>query len=85
VDDSVARVGNFGPAKFFAARAATSREQSLRCLQRGRFSRLALIAITLVVDGQAFVSQHIGDMDHYEALHAFLETRRLAAISAVAR
>ena len=25
-------------------------------------------AITLVVDGQAFVSQHIGDLDHYDGL-----------------
>ena len=31
-------------------------------------------AITLVVGGQAFVSQHIGDLDHYEAARAFEET-----------
>ena len=31
-------------------------------------------AITLVVDGQAFVSQHIGDLGHYESLRAFQET-----------
>jgi len=31
-------------------------------------------AITLVVGGQAFVSQHIGDLEHYEARRAFLET-----------
>ncbi len=31
-------------------------------------------AITLVVDGQAFVSQHIGDLDHYDACRAFEET-----------
>ncbi len=30
--------------------------------------------ITLVVDGQAFVSQHIGDLDHYQAFRAFEET-----------
>jgi hydrogenase maturation protein HypF len=30
--------------------------------------------ITLVVDGQAFVSQHIGDLDHYPSLRAFHET-----------
>jgi hydrogenase maturation protein HypF len=30
--------------------------------------------ITLVVDGQAFVSQHIGDLGHYESLLAFQET-----------
>ena len=27
--------------------------------------------VTLVVDGQAFVSQHIGDLDHYESFVAF--------------
>jgi hydrogenase maturation protein HypF len=31
-------------------------------------------SITLVVDGQAFVSQHIGDLDHYQAFQAFQET-----------
>ena len=31
-------------------------------------------AVTLVVDGQAFVSQHIGDLDEYEATRAFEET-----------
>jgi hydrogenase maturation protein HypF len=32
--------------------------------------------ITLVVDGQAFVSQHIGDLDHYQSFRAFQETIR---------
>jgi hydrogenase maturation protein HypF len=31
-------------------------------------------AVTLAVDGQAFVSQHIGDLDEYEAARAFEET-----------
>ena len=30
--------------------------------------------VTLVVDGQAFVSQHIGDLEHYDACRAFEET-----------
>jgi hydrogenase maturation protein HypF len=33
-------------------------------------------AITLVVDGQSFVSQYIGDLDHYQAYLAFQETIR---------
>ncbi len=33
-------------------------------------------SITLVVDGQAFVSQYIGDLDHYGAFQAFEETIR---------
>jgi hydrogenase maturation protein HypF len=31
-------------------------------------------AVTLVVDGQAYVSQHIGDLDHHQAAEAFRET-----------
>src|SRR4029077_2745069 len=30
--------------------------------------------VSLVVEGQAFVSQHIGDLDHYQSLRAFHET-----------
>ena len=30
--------------------------------------------VTLVVDGQAFVSQHIGDLEHFESLQAFQQT-----------
>jgi len=33
-------------------------------------------AVTLVVEGQAFVSQHIGDLEQYEAHRAFDETIR---------
>jgi hydrogenase maturation protein HypF len=32
--------------------------------------------VTLVVGGEAFVGQHIGDLGHYEALQAFRETIR---------
>ena len=32
--------------------------------------------VTLVVGGQAFVGQHIGDLDHYQAYQAFQETIR---------
>lgn len=31
-------------------------------------------AVTLVVEGQAFVSQHVGDLEHYGAFRAFQET-----------
>ena len=33
-------------------------------------------AVTLVVDGQAFASQHIGDLDHLSSAQAFAETIR---------
>jgi hydrogenase maturation protein HypF len=81
VDDSVARVGALGPtilrrSRGYAPGAAAS-------FPAGQVKRpiLALGAdlkntITLVVEGQAFVSQHIGDLDHYEAFRAFEETIR---------
>jgi hydrogenase maturation protein HypF len=41
-------------------------------------------AITLVVDGQAYVSQHIGDLAHLDSLRAFDETiRDLLAMYAI--
>ncbi len=79
VDDSVTRAGVFGPTILRRARgyapgavAKFRAEQSVRPI-------LAVGAdlkntITLVVDGQAFVSQHIGDLEHYQAFRAFEET-----------
>lgn len=76
VDDSVARIGAFGPAVLRRARGYAP--GAAATLPVGR-PILALGAdlkntITLVVNGQAFVSQHIGDLDHYQALQAFRET-----------
>ncbi len=76
VDDSVARVGAFGPVILRRARgyapSAVAKLQTERPI-------LALGAdlkntITLVVDGQAFVSQHIGDLEHHQAFQAFEQT-----------
>jgi hydrogenase maturation protein HypF len=76
VDDSVARVGAFGPTILRRARgyapevvAALPSERPILALGADLKN-----AITLVVDGQAFVSQHIGDLDHYDARRAFSET-----------
>jgi hydrogenase maturation protein HypF len=76
VDDSVARVGAFGPVVLRRARGCAP--GAVAALPSSR-PILALGAdlknsITLVVDGQAFVSQHIGDLDHYQSLRAFHET-----------
>ncbi len=76
VDDSVARVGAFGPAVLRRARgyapgAVTTLPVSRPILAVGADLKNA---VTLVVDGQAFVSQHIGDLDHYQSLRAFQET-----------
>jgi hydrogenase maturation protein HypF len=76
VDDSVARVGAFGPvilrrARGYAPGAVTSLPTKQPILALGPDLKNT---ITLVVDGQAFVSQHIGDLDHYQSLRAFQET-----------
>ena len=76
VDDSVARVGVFGPsilrrARGFAPSAAAAFPTDRPILALGADLKNT---ITLVVDGQAFVSQHVGDLDHYESFRAFCET-----------
>jgi hydrogenase maturation protein HypF len=76
VDDSVARISVFGPtilrrARGYAPGAVAAIPTARPVLALGADSKNAL---TLVVDGQAFVSQHIGDLDHLEAFHAFTET-----------
>jgi len=76
VDDSVVRAGVFGPtilrrARGFAPNAVASFPADRPILALGADLKNA---ITLVVDGQAFVSQHIGDLEHFEAFRAFEET-----------
>jgi hydrogenase maturation protein HypF len=76
VDDSVARAGAFGPvalrrARGYAPGAVASLPAEGPVLALGADLKNT---ITLVVDGQAFVSQHIGDLDHYPSLRAFHET-----------
>jgi len=76
VDDSVARAGIFGPAilrraRGYAPAAVAAIPTSRPILALGADLKNS---VTLVVDGQAFVSQHIGDLDHYEAFRAFTET-----------
>jgi hydrogenase maturation protein HypF len=78
VDDSVARVGTFGPAilrrsRGYAPSAVVTLPSKRPVLALGADLKNA---IALVVDGQAFVSQHIGDLDHYASLCAFRETVR---------
>lgn len=78
VDDSVARAGVFGPAilrrsRGYAPGAVTSLPTEETLLAVGADLKNT---ITLVVGGQAFVSQHIGDLAHYESLLAFRETIR---------
>jgi hydrogenase maturation protein HypF len=76
VDDSVARAGALGPvilrrARGFAPGAVASLPAEGPILALGADLKNT---ITLVVRGQAFVSQHIGDLDHYQSLQAFHQT-----------
>ena len=76
VDDSVARAGVFGPmvlrrARGYAPSAVAVLPTSRPILALGADLKNA---ITLVVNGQAFVSQHIGDLENYQSFRAFTET-----------
>ena len=78
VDDSVGRVGAFGPvilrrARGYAPGAAAMLPTNRPILALGADLKNT---VTLAVHGQAFVSQHIGDLDHYGAFRAFKETIR---------
>ena len=78
VEDSVARVGAFGSvilrrSRGYAPGAVASLPITRPLLAVGADLKNS---ITLVVDGQAFVSQYIGDLDHYQAFQAFQETIR---------
>jgi hydrogenase maturation protein HypF len=73
VDDSIVRVGAFGPAILRRARGyAPSPVASLPVTRPilavgGDLKN----TITLVVQGQAFMSQHIGDLEQYGAFETF--------------
>jgi hydrogenase maturation protein HypF len=76
VDDSVARAGAFGPVILRRSRGYTPGAVATIPSNHPILAVGADLknAITLVVDGQAFVSQHIGDLEHYECFKAFQET-----------
>ncbi len=78
IDDSVARAGAFGPTILRRSRGyAPGAVATIPCRQPILAVGADLKnAITLVVDGQAFVSQHIGDLDHYSSFQAFQQTIR---------
>lgn len=76
IDDSVARNTPFGPtvlrrARGYAPAAVTDIPTSRPVLAVGADLKNS---VTLVVDGQAFVSQHIGDLAQYSVLQAHKET-----------
>ena len=76
VDDSVVRADDMGPlihrrARGYAPDAVAVMPTDRPVLAVGGDLKNA---ITLVVDGQAFVSQHIGDLDQEQCRRAFGET-----------
>jgi hydrogenase maturation protein HypF len=76
VDDSIVRAGTFGPAVLRRSRGYAPGAVATLPIKRPVLALGADLknTITLVVDGQAFVSQHIGDLSHYQAFQAFTET-----------
>lgn len=78
VDDSVVRLGPRGPvilrrSRGYAPGAAATLPVSRPILALGADLKNT---VTLVVGGDAYVSQHIGDLDQYASLTAFQETIR---------
>jgi hydrogenase maturation protein HypF len=77
IDDSVARAGAFGPVILRRSRGYAP--GAVTTLPAGSQPILAVgadlkNAVTLVVEGEAFVSQHIGDLDQHQCRQAFRET-----------
>jgi hydrogenase maturation protein HypF len=76
VDDSVVRVGALGPmvlrrSRGLAPGAVVTLPTTVPILALGGDLKNA---VTIVVDGQAYVSQHIGDLSHLAARRAFQDT-----------
>jgi len=76
VDDSIVRAGVFGPAVLRRARGYAPSAVTVFPSKRPILAVGADLknTITLVVDGQAFVSQHIGDLEHFQSYQAFQQT-----------
>src|SRR6202171_4978895 len=78
VDDTVTRSGAFGPMILRRARGYAPGAVSVLPVKNPVLALGADLknTVTLVVAGQGFVSQHIGDLDHYESRRAFQQTIR---------
>jgi hydrogenase maturation protein HypF len=76
VDDSVTRAGVFGPAILRRGRGYAPAAVAVFPTERPILALGADLknTITLVVNGQAFVSQHIGDLAHFQSLESFQQT-----------
>lgn len=76
IDDSVARCDAGGPvvlrhARGYSPQAVATLPSSRPIVATGADLKNA---VAVVVRGQAFVSQHVGDLEHYDAYESFKET-----------
>lgn len=78
VDDSVARVGPLGPMILRRSRGYAPGAAAVLPVKRPVLALGGDLknTVTTVVDGQAFVSQHIGDLDDIGSREAFQQTIR---------
>jgi hydrogenase maturation protein HypF len=76
VEDSVVRCGPLGSTVLRRSRGYAPAAVATIPTERAVLAVGADLknTVALVVDGQAYVSQHIGDLDHYQASRAFKET-----------
>ncbi len=76
IDDSIVRQGPDGPSVLRSARGFAPQAVAMLPVREPIVALGADLknAVTLVVDGQAFASQHVGDLDHYAAREAFHAT-----------
>ncbi len=76
VDDSVVRAGALGPTILRRSRGYAPGAVARLPIDRPVLAVGADLknTVTLVVEGQAFVGQHIGDLEHYEGLRALRAT-----------
>ena len=76
VDDSIARSTPLGPVVLRRSRGYAPAAVAVLPTKRPILAAGADLknSLTLVVEGQAFVSQHIGDLDDHESRQAFEET-----------
>jgi hydrogenase maturation protein HypF len=78
LDDSVARVGVLGPQILRRSRGYAPAPVARLPADRPILALGGDLknSVTLVVGGEAYVSQHIGDLEHHDAFEAFRETVR---------
>jgi hydrogenase maturation protein HypF len=76
IEDSIARQGVLGPVILRRARGYAPGAVAVFPVDQPVLALGADLknTITLVVGGQAFGSQHIGDLEHYQSFHAFEQT-----------